>query len=606
MASRSRPRFQVDYLPTSSRSSSTFRLGASAGGRYIRPISVHRYILAKPGRVESCGAGLQLLLHGYCDFVRHARSCCHRTYRQTMRTSNYRGRQDPKLAVLLKGVQEGKYSIKLIVAMETIDDDNKKLADECGVKVMTFSEVEENGKANLKDFVPPKPEDLHTICYTSGTTGLPKGVMMTHRNIISNHAGVYGVGKTHFLDMGPNDVYISYLPLAHVFERLLAVQMYYLGGRVGFFQGDIKLLLSDIAELKPTVFAMVPRLINRIYDKIHAGVAGSAIKKFLLDKAHKSKLAKLRKGVVTRSSIWDSLVFKKVQNLVGGRVKFCITGAAPVSTDVLNFMRCALGIYFTEGYGQTESCCGISITVPGDYESGSVGTPVLCNHLKLVDVPEKNYFAKDGVGEICAKGANIFKGYYKDEEKTKEALDEDGWLHTGDVGKWLPNGSLKIIDRKKHIFKLSQGEYIAPEKVYFTEGYGQTEATAGIAISVPGDYYSGSVGTPTLSNYVKLVDVPEKNYFAKEGVGEICAKGPNIFQGYYKNEEKTKEALDEDGWLHTGDVGKWLPNGSLKIIDRKKHIFKQAQGEYIAPEKIEQVLVQSASSWPGICVWGKS
>nr|CAB3219802.1 long-chain-fatty-acid--CoA ligase 1 [Phallusia mammillata] len=479
--------------------------------------------------------------------------------------------KNPKLAVLLKGVQEGKYSIKLIVAMETIDDDNKKLADECGVKVMTFSEVEENGKANLKDFVPPKPEDLHTICYTSGTTGLPKGVMMTHRNIISNHAGVYGVGKTHFLDMGPNDVYISYLPLAHVFERLLAVQMYYLGGRVGFFQGDIKLLLSDIAELKPTVFAMVPRLINRIYDKIHAGVAGSAIKKFLLDKAHKSKLAKLRKGVVTRSSIWDSLVFKKIQNLVGGRVRFCITGAAPVSPDVLNFMRCALGIYFTEGYGQTESCCGISITVPGDYESGSVGTPVLCNHLKLVDVPEKNYFAKDGVGEICAKGANIFKGYYKDEEKTKEALDEDGWLHTGDVGKWLPNGSLKIIDRKKHIFKLSQGEYIAPEKVkfcitgaapvstdvlnfmrcalgvYFTEGYGQTEATAGIAISVPGDYYSGSVGTPTLSNYVKLVDVPEKNYFAKEGVGEICAKGPNIFQGYYKNEEKTKEALDEDG-----------------------------------------------------------
>nr|CAB3219799.1 long-chain-fatty-acid--CoA ligase 1 [Phallusia mammillata] len=373
--------------------------------------------------------------------------------------------KNPKLAVLLKGVQEGKYSIKLIVAMETIDDDNKKLADECGVKVMTFSEVEENGKANLKDFVPPKPDDLNTICYTSGTTGQPKGVMLTHGNIVANQSGVYGTGKKEFMHVDNNDVYISYLPLAHIFERLLAVQMQFVGASMGYYQGNVKLLLDDIAVLRPTCFPMVPRLVNRIYDKIHAGVAGSAIKKFLLDKAHKSKLAKLKKGVVTRSSIWDSLVFKKVQNLVGGRVKFCITGAAPVSTDVLNFMRCALGVYFTEGYGQTEATAGIAISVPGDYYSGSVGTPTLSNYVKLVDVPEKNYFAKEGVGEICAKGPNIFQGYYKNEEKTKEALDEDGWLHTGDVGKWLPNGSLKIIDRKKHIFKQAQGEYIAPEKI---------------------------------------------------------------------------------------------------------------------------------------------
>jgi len=142
-----------------------------------------------------------------------------------------------------------------------------------------------------------------------------------------------------------------------------------------------------------------------------------------------------------------------------------ITGAAPCSKEVLNFARVAFGVNFTEGYGQTEATAGISISVPGDFFSGSVGAPALCNMIKLVDVPEKDYYAKDGKGEICAKGANVFIGYYKNEEKTKEALDEDGWLHTGDVGQLLPNGSLKIIDRKKNIFKLSQGEYIAPEKI---------------------------------------------------------------------------------------------------------------------------------------------
>jgi len=370
-----------------------------------------------------------------------------------------------KSETLLKGISDNRYTLDLIVSMEKPSESVAASAAEAGVKLMTFEGVEAAGKEDLQEFVPPKPEDLHTICFTSGTTGLPKGAMLTHGNLIANLAGVYAMGENSFLKMDKNDVHISYLPLAHVFERLIAAMIYQVGGSVGFFQGNIKLLTNDAQALSPTVFPMVPRLINKLYDKIHASVSGSFLKSFMLERAKSSKLGKLKNGVVTRSSFWDKLVFKGAQALIGGRARVMVTGAAPCSKEVLNFARVAFGVNFTEGYGQTEATAGISISVPGDFFSGSVGAPALCNMIKLVDVPEKDYYAKDGKGEICAKGANVFIGYYKNEEKTKEALDEDGWLHTGDVGQLLPNGSLKIIDRKKNIFKLSQGEYIAPEKI---------------------------------------------------------------------------------------------------------------------------------------------
>lgn len=142
-----------------------------------------------------------------------------------------------------------------------------------------------------------------------------------------------------------------------------------------------------------------------------------------------------------------------------------LTGAAPISPTVLTFLRAALGCQFYEGYGQTECTAGCTLTMPGDWSAGHVGAPLPCNSVKLVDVPEMNYLAANGEGEVCVKGANVFLGYLKDPEKTAEAIDEEGWVHTGDIGKWLPNGTLKIVDRKKHIFKLAQGEYIAPEKI---------------------------------------------------------------------------------------------------------------------------------------------
>ncbi|XP_041363216.1 long-chain-fatty-acid--CoA ligase 5-like [Gigantopelta aegis] len=354
-------------------------------------------------------------------------------------------------------------SLRTVIVIDTVSHTNLETAKKQNIQVLSFQDVEKMGKKNLRSPVPPKPSDVCTISFTSGTTGNPKGVMLTHGNVISSTSGFLYV--TQFAHQFKNETYLSYLPLAHMFERTVQTAIFMTGGHVGFFSGDIKLLLGDLQMLKPTLFATVPRLLNRIRDKVYSGVSSSGIKKFLLDLAVSRKMALVKRAIVTRNTFWDKLVFHKVQSLLGGRVVVVLTGSAPVSEDTLNFIKCATGCFVIEGYGQTEVVTGITGQFPGDTGGGHVGGPLVCNYVKLVDVPDMNYFTSNNKGEVCVKGPNVFQGYYKDPEKTKETLDEDGWCHTGDIGEWLPNGALKIIDRKKHIFKLAQGEYVAPEKI---------------------------------------------------------------------------------------------------------------------------------------------
>uniref|UniRef100_A0A8C9YU06 Long-chain-fatty-acid--CoA ligase n=1 Tax=Sander lucioperca TaxID=283035 RepID=A0A8C9YU06_SANLU len=312
---------------------------------------------------------------------------------------------------------------------------------------------------------PPLPDDLSIVCFTSGTTGNPKGVMLTHGNVVADFSGFLKV--TDVSDSTPQipyDCLISFLPLAHMFERLIESVVYCHGGRIGFYQGDIRLLPDDMKALQPTIFPVVPRLLNRMYDKIFSQ-ANTPLKRWLLNFAAKRKGAEVSNGIIRSDSLWDKIFFSKIQASLGGRLRMIITGAAPTSPAVLGFLRAALGCQVYEAYGQTECTAGCTFTTPGDWTPGHVGAPLPCNLIKLVDVPDKNYFASKGEGEVCVKGPNVFKGYLKDPERTAETLDADSWLHTGDIGKWLPNGTLKIIDRKKHIFKLAQGEYISPEKI---------------------------------------------------------------------------------------------------------------------------------------------
>jgi long-chain acyl-CoA synthetase len=219
--------------------------------------------------------------------------------------------------------------------------------------------------------------------------------------------------------METNDVHVSYLPLAHIFERLLINTVIACGASAGFFRGDVSLLVEDIGVLRPTVFASVPRLLNRIHDKIIQGAtnSGSAVKAALFNRAMEAKLYYLKQDGSLTHSIWDPIVFSKVKNLLGGRVRAIVTGSAPISPNVLNFLRIAVGCHCVEGYGQTESTANTTLMHPFDLKPGHVGSPSPSCEIKLVSVPEMNYHAKDlkvTVLNIRAKYGFVDQPYSKD------------------------------------------------------------------------------------------------------------------------------------------------------------------------------------------------
>ncbi|KFQ05826.1 ACSL1 ligase, partial [Haliaeetus albicilla] len=366
-----------------------------------------------------------------------------------------------KAKLLLTSVEKGETPIlNTIVIMESFGMDLVERGKKCGVEVFSMREIEELGRAHRQKPMPPKPEDLAVICFTSGTTGNPKGAMITHQNIVSNaSAFVKTTEKT--LMPSSDDVLISFLPLAHMFERVVEVSICLLYCTI-----EKLAFLTECMSLESQWYTLFLFDSCTCVRKLEIfGQADTSLKRWMLDFASKRKEAELRSGIVRNNSFWDKVIFRKIQASLGGKVRLMVTGAAPVSASVLTFLRTALGCQFYEGYGQTECTAGCSLSLPGDWTAGHVGAPMPCSIIKLVDVQEMNYLAAKGEGEVCVKGPNVFCGYLKDPEKTAEALDKDGWLHTGDIGKWLPNGTLKIIDRKKHIFKLAQGEYIAPEKI---------------------------------------------------------------------------------------------------------------------------------------------
>ncbi|KAI4991904.1 hypothetical protein ZWY2020_040290 [Hordeum vulgare] len=353
--------------------------------------------------------------------------------------------------------------VRLIVVVGGDNANTPSATVAAGVEIITYSSLHSQGKMSSQTYRPPKPEDVATICYTSGTTGTPKGAVLSHENLIANVAGS-SLGVKFY----PSDVYISYLPLAHIYERANQIALLHYGVAIGFYQGDNLKLMDDLAALRPTVFASVPRLYNRIYSAITNAVKDSGgLKERLFRTAYNAKRQALMKGR-NPSPMWDKLVFNKIKARLGGRVRLMTSGASPLSADVMEFLRICFGGEVLEGYGMTETSCVITTMDIGDKLIGHVGSPNPSCEVKLVDVPEMNYTSDDQPyprGEICVRGPTIFRGYYKDEVQTRDVIDNDGWLHTGDIGLWLPGGRLKIIDRKKNIFKLAQGEYIAPEKI---------------------------------------------------------------------------------------------------------------------------------------------
>lgn len=333
-----------------------------------------------------------------------------------------------------------------------IFSDNEDLRiEDLQITKINFDEIIKLGKESSKnydinDFVNiAKPDDLATIIYTSGSTGNPKGVEITHKNLISQVKDT-----AEFFPLNKSDVALSFLPLAHIFERM--VTMFYISSGISvYFADDIKNLGKSLKEVRPTLMTTVPRMLEKVFAKINDGADNAFfLKKYLAKKAIKRALTKaVEQKRNFLDLIFDILVFKKLRQSLGGNMRMIICGGASLSNDMEKFYQ-NIGIKLYCGYGLTETSPVLSANCPKNYKFGSVGKKFSSVELKIADD-----------NELLAKGPNIMKAYHKDEKATNEVI-KDGWFLTGDLAQIDEEGFVKIIGRKKELFKTSNGKYVYP------------------------------------------------------------------------------------------------------------------------------------------------
>jgi long-chain acyl-CoA synthetase len=301
------------------------------------------------------------------------------------------------------------------------------------------------------------PDDLATLIYTSGTTGKPKGVMLSHGNIASNVETSLEKLPFDASEFRGQNV-LSYLPLSHVFERMVEYMYISMGCRIYYIE-EIEQIRDDFGVVKPFFFATVPRLMEKIHTGVKVkGQELSGLKKNLyywaIYRTEEYNPENPPSGLdAMKHKIADKLIYSKIRELFGGNLRGMVSGGAALSPEVFKFMN-AIGFNCVQGYGLTETSPVITVQTPGAMRIGSSGKPLRDVEVKIADD-----------GEILTRGPHVMKGYYKNEEQTKEVLTEDGWFKTGDIGKIDDDGYLFITDRKKSMFKLSTGKYVAPQNV---------------------------------------------------------------------------------------------------------------------------------------------
>lgn len=324
--------------------------------------------------------------------------------------------------------------------------------------IQSFKRVQELTKPPSFDFDTEanlaKPEDIITIIYTSGTTGQPKGVQLTHNNLLADIRGALA----NLPPIGETDTFLSFLPLSHGFERLASYLLFYCGAHVAFAE-SADTIADNMLEVKPTIMTGVPRFFERIHGRIMRSrekLSGAKLKIFDWSLKIGKECGKSVEGeqpsvfALLKRPIADALVLKKIRARTGGRIRFFVSGGAALSAEVGRAFS-AFGLVIIEGYGMTESSPVISVTPIEKVKWGAVGKPIAGIEVKI---------AEDG--EILTRGPHVMKGYYKDVQATNEAIDAEGWLHTGDIGIIDSEGYVKITDRKKHIFISEGGKNIAP------------------------------------------------------------------------------------------------------------------------------------------------
>jgi len=399
---------------------------------------------------------------------------------------------DAKLMKIVTKILPKCPSVKHVVTMTPAEASMAAKVKEAGSTIHSADELVDSGKtANFSPKL-PAPEDVAVIMYTSGTTGAPKGVVLSHGNIVAISAGV-----EHAMEgvVTPDDVYLCYLPLAHIMEMAAEVCFMALGLQLGFgsphtlTDTGVKLKrpesIGDAPCLQPTTMVFAPAVLDKVYQGVQNKRQGlGSVGQTLFNWGLASGERHFNKGSVGANWVFNQLVFKKVQGLVGGRLKCMITGSAPLSPEIQKFIQTVLGAPVRQGYGLTETCAGSCMGFWGDNATASVGPPTVCTVIRLADWPEGNYMNSDkdkpevGMrrGEVLIGGPSVSKGYYisaKNPNPELETKNKEDWIEiggtrffrTGDVGQITKTGCLQIIDRKKDLWKGPNGEYVALTKV---------------------------------------------------------------------------------------------------------------------------------------------
>ena len=444
------------------------------------------------------------------------------------------------------------------------------------IEIYTFDEVK--GAPNWLEFLAKGEDDKHqaelekrmdavqetdlaTLIYTSGTTGRPKGVMLSHRNIASNSLASVARIPTE----GSDERALSFLPLCHVYERML-IYLYCYQGVAIYYAESMEMIGDNIRELKPTIFTAVPRLLEKIYDKIVAkGSDLTGIKKKLffwaLELGEEYELE--GKGPIygLKLAIARKLIFSKWQEALGGRTKAIASGSAALNPRLIRIFSAA-GINIQEGYGLTETSPVISVNGPdkGRKRIGSVGRLIADVEVKI---------AEDG--EILCKGPNVMMGYYNKPEATAEVLTEDGWFHTGDIGQFVDGDFLKITDRKKEIFKTSGGKYIAPQLM--ETRFKESHFIEQIMVIGEGEKHPAAIVQP---DFVFL-----KSYCERKGINFGSEK--EIIEN-----EQIKSRIMQDVNRLNENFGKWE---QVKKIELSDHTWSIDGGELTPTLKLKRRVV---------------
>ncbi|KAJ9311482.1 hypothetical protein DTO271D3_8282 [Paecilomyces variotii] len=384
---------------------------------------------------------------------------------------------DPQLIPSLKNVLPDVKSIKHVI-YNTDTEAKKEHLDQLKAEfdyltIISIEELRKMGEENPVDAVPPDPEELCCIMYTSGSTGPPKGVSLSHKNVIAAVAGVNAIVGDY---IGPKDGLLTYLPQAHILEFMFENLCLFWGGTMGYgnpktlSDSSVRNCKGDIREFKPTILVGVPA----VWESVKKGVLSNLNKNNFIVKnmfwgALAAKNFLLSTGIPGSgigANLLDAIVFKKLKEATGGRLRITMNGGGPISKETQKFLSLAIAPMIS-GYGLTETAAMGALNDPLAWNPDALGDIPASVEVKLVDFPEAGYFTKNDPpqGEIFIRGGSVTGGYWKNEEETKSSFTEDGWFMTGDIGEFDKYGHLRIIDRKKNLVKTLNGEYIALEKL---------------------------------------------------------------------------------------------------------------------------------------------